>query len=61
MAFGYDEADTGQTALNSRNAHGRSLKVRWKFTLANGTVYYRLALTRPTRHPAQLGTLLTAR
>lgn len=62
MTFGYDEADAGQTALQTAadaTTDGAS-KVALEFTLANGTKYYRLALITSYTPTGSIGNVLTA-
>ena len=63
LSFGYDPADTGQTALETAAdaTADASKKVALEFTLANGDVYYRLAIITSYTPEPSIGSVLMAK
>lgn len=45
LSVGFDDGDTGQAAIEGAVGD----KVAWKFTLKDGTVYYRIGIVRSYR------------
>jgi hypothetical protein len=62
LTFGYDVADTGQAALvvAADATADATKKVALAFTLANGDVYYRLAIITSYAPTASAGSVLMA-
>ena len=62
LMFGYDGADTGQVALETAAdaTSDATKKVALEFTLANGDVYYRLAIITSYTPSAAIGNVLMA-